>query len=98
MAMWPFNDRTVWMVVAPLFHVAGTIGVLSVVWQAGCHVVLPRFEPSTVLDCIEQHGVTQTLVVPTMMGATADMQEVEPRDVSSLTHLSFGSSQLQPGF
>jgi long-chain acyl-CoA synthetase len=94
MACWPFVSDTRWLVAAPMFHAAGTIGVLATVWAGGCHVILPGFEPGAVLDAIEREGVTSSLVVPTMMGALADEQERRPRDVASLRWLSHGSSPV----
>ena len=92
MACWPFSPETRWLVAAPMFHAAGTIGVLSTVWNAGSHIFLERFDPGVALDLIEAHRVTATLVVPTMMAALADEQRRRPRDVSSLTHLSYGGA------
>jgi long-chain acyl-CoA synthetase len=92
MACWPFTADTRWLVAAPMFHAAGTIGVLSTVWNAGSHVFLERFDPGAALDLIEARRVTATLVVPTMMAALADEQLRRPRDVSSLTHLSYGGA------
>src|SRR3954466_3595095 len=50
---WPFSAETCWLVVAPLFHAAGSIAVLSTVWNAGRHVLVPAFDPGTVLDLME---------------------------------------------
>ena len=92
MACWPFTPDTRWLVAAPMFHAAGTIGALSIIWNAGSHVFLERFDPGAALDLIEAHRVTATLVVPTMLAALAEEQRRRPRDVSSLTHLSYGGS------
>ena len=81
---WPFGPETCWLIVAPLFHAAGSIAVLATVWHGGRQVVLPAFDPDAVLDLVERHGVTATLVVPTMLAALADEQIARPRDVSSL--------------
>ena len=41
----PFRPETCWLIVAPLFHAAGSIAVLATVWHAGRHVVLPASIP-----------------------------------------------------
>lgn len=92
MACWPFTADTRWLVVAPMFHAAGTIGTLATIWAGGAQVVVPAFAPDVVLDVIEREQVTATLVVPTMMDALATEQRDRPRDVSSLRWLSHGSS------
>jgi long-chain acyl-CoA synthetase len=89
---WPFSPETVWLVTAPLFHLAGSIAVLSTVWNAGRHVILSAFEPGAVLDLIESQGVTATLVVPSMLAAMNEEQLARPRDVSSLELVSFGGA------
>ena len=94
MTCWPFTPDTRWMVVAPMFHLAGTIGVLATVWAGGRHVMLPGFDAAKALDAIERERVTATLVVPTMLAALADEQRVRPRDVSSLRWLSHGGSPV----
>ncbi|WP_018334235.1 class I adenylate-forming enzyme family protein [Actinomycetospora chiangmaiensis] len=92
MACWPFTEDTRFMVVAPMFHAAGTIGTLATIWAAGTQVIVPAFTPGGVLDVVETERVTATLVVPTMMDALAVEQRERPRDVSSLRWLSHGSS------
>jgi long-chain acyl-CoA synthetase len=89
---WPFTPDTVWLVIAPLFHAAGSLAVLATVWNAGRHVLLPNFDPGRALDLIESERVTSTLVVPTMLAAMSDEQLARPRDVSSLRFLSHGGS------
>jgi long-chain acyl-CoA synthetase len=88
----PFTADTVWLVVAPLFHAAGSIAVLSTVWNAGRHVLLGAFDPGAVLELVERERVTSTLVVPSMLAAIDDEQLVRPRDVSSLRLVSFGGA------
>jgi long-chain acyl-CoA synthetase len=89
---WPFSSDTRWLVVAPLFHAAGSIAVLATVWNAGQHVILSAFDPARALTLIEEHAVTATLVVPTMLAAMSEEQLARPRKVSSLRYLSHGGS------
>jgi long-chain acyl-CoA synthetase len=94
MACWPFTPSTRWLVVAPMFHAAGTIAVLATLWAGGRQILLPSFDAAAVLDAIEREGVTATLVVPTMMAALAEEQERNPRDASTLRWLSHGSAPV----
>jgi long-chain acyl-CoA synthetase len=89
---WPFTCDTTALIVAPMFHAAGTIGVLSTTWNAGRHVLLPSFDAAAALDLIERERVTTTLVVPTMLAGLTDEQQARPRDVSSLRFLAHGGS------
>jgi long-chain acyl-CoA synthetase len=90
----PFTPETKWLIVAPLFHAAGSIAVLSTVWSAGQQVVLPAFDPGVALDLIERQRITATVVVPTMLAAMTEEQHRDPRDVSTLRYLSHGGSPI----
>ena len=49
-AICPFTVATRWLIIAPLFHAAGSMAVLATVWNTGRNVVLPAFDaaaPST---------------------------------------------------
>jgi long-chain acyl-CoA synthetase len=94
LASYAFRTDTAWLLAAPLFHAAGSIAVLSTVWQAGNHVVLPVFDPKAGLDLIQRERITATLVVPTMLAALSDEQLARPRDVSSLKLMSHGGSPI----
>jgi long-chain acyl-CoA synthetase len=94
MVTWPFDRQTRWLVASPMFHTGGIIGTLATVWAGGTHVIMPRFDPDLAVDLIEREAVTHTLLVPTMLAATADAQLARPRDVSSLRYLSHGASPI----
>ena len=91
-AVLPFEPDTTFLVVAPMFHLAGTLGVLATVWHGGRQVVMPAFDAASALDVIERERVTVTQVVPSMLAAICDEQLERPRDVSSLRHLTFGGA------
>jgi long-chain acyl-CoA synthetase len=91
-AVLPFEQETCFLLVAPMFHLAGTLGVLATTWHAGRQVVMRAFEAGAALDLIERERVTVTQVVPSMLAAMCDEQLERPRDVSSLRHLTFGGA------
>jgi acyl-CoA synthetase (AMP-forming)/AMP-acid ligase II len=57
-------------------------------------VYLTGFEPGEWLDAVEQEGITQAMVVPTMLGRILDEQQRSPRDLSTLRHLSYGGGRM----
>ena len=68
-AAFAFGPDTRWLILAPLFHAAGSIAVLATVWNGGRQVLLATFDPGAALDLVEAEGVTATLAVPTMLAA-----------------------------
>jgi long-chain acyl-CoA synthetase len=91
-AVLPFEPETCFLLVAPMFHLAGTLAVLPTVWHAGRQVVMRAFDPAAALDLIAAETVTATQVVPSMLAAMCDEQLERPRDVSSLQYLTFGGA------
>ena len=90
----PLDPGDRFAVIAPMFHAAGSFGVIATVWTGGCHVMLPAFDPNHAVDLLEAEAVTSTLVVPTMLAAMADAQLDNPRDVGNLRELGHGGSPV----
>ena len=63
------DTDNVFLIMAPLFHAAGSNGVLGGIWSGSCQIPLKAFSPALALDLIEEHRVTHTLGVPTMIAA-----------------------------
>ncbi|MDA0179644.1 AMP-binding protein [Solirubrobacter phytolaccae] len=86
------EDR--WLHVCPMFHVAGTSNVFACVWVGATSVILPRFEPVSVLETIASRGITHSVFVPTMLAML--LEEASGFDVSSLRHLQYAASPISP--
>jgi long-chain acyl-CoA synthetase len=93
-ACWSFDTDTRWLIAAPMFHAAGSIAVLATIWNGCRHVILQSFDPARALDLIAEHGVTHTLLVPTMLAALTDEQRARPRDATSLRHIAHGGAPI----
>ncbi|MCH9674633.1 MAG: long-chain-fatty-acid--CoA ligase [Gammaproteobacteria bacterium] len=94
MKLLELDQDSVYMVMAPLFHAAGSNSVLACTWTGGVQVAVPAFTAEETLDLVARERVTDTLGVPTMMAAMAELQLTEPRDVSSLRSFAHGGSPI----
>lgn len=94
MAAVPHAADDTMLVMAPLFHAAGSNGVLANLWTGACQVMLPAFDPAEALGLIERERVTATLGVPTMLSALAEEQHARPRQVESLRFIGHGGSPI----
>ncbi len=86
------DDR--YLIVAPMFHAAGSVSVLQSILVGATQVVLPAFDAGTMLDLIQNEHITQTLGVPTMVAATVEEQLVRPREVSNFKVYAHGGSPI----
>jgi long-chain acyl-CoA synthetase len=84
----------VWLVMGPLFHASGSYHLLPCTWMGATQVFLPRFEVGAALAAMEQHGVTITFGVPTMVRALTERQRARPHDLTSLRLLGHGGSPI----
>jgi long-chain acyl-CoA synthetase len=84
----------IFLVMAPMFHAAGSVAVLATVWVGGSQVILPGFDPVAALDTIAAERITMTLGVPMMISALAEEQMVRPREVGSMRSVTHGGSPI----
>jgi acyl-CoA synthetase (AMP-forming)/AMP-acid ligase II len=88
------RDRDVWLHAGPLTHASGLF-VLPHLAAGACQVVLARFDPAAVLDLVERHRVSGTVLVPTMLERLLD-QGIAGRDLSSLARVAYAGAPMAP--
>ncbi len=81
--------------VLPLSHVFGLSSILNVCVRFGCTMsLIPRFDPTAVLDAIQRHGATIFEGVPTMFIALLEHPDLDRYDVSSLRVAISGGASI----
>ncbi len=88
----PDAPQVIDMMSAPIFHIAGTLGLFVCLVQGKQMVVLPRFDPGEWVSLVERHRVSQTFVVPTMLRRILDHPRFAGTDLTSLRSLSYGAA------
>ncbi|MDH5385078.1 MAG: long-chain-fatty-acid--CoA ligase [Candidatus Aminicenantes bacterium] len=86
------SDR--WLHVSPLFHLADAWAVWAITKMAATHVMIPAFEPKSVLKAIENQKVTLSNFIPTMVNLMVNHTEVEKYDFSSLRLIMTGGAPI----
>ncbi|KQP46163.1 long-chain fatty acid--CoA ligase [Pseudorhodoferax sp. Leaf274] len=84
------------LLVAPLFHVAGLGRLIGQSIVGGSWVTMPQFRAEIVLDAIFEHGITDTIVVPTMLQALLEAPNFDAARVQSLNRIAFGAAPMPP--
>lgn len=84
--LYPFDEHTVYLSPAPLYHAAPMGFTTTTQALGGTVVVMEKFDPESFLGLIEKHRVTLTQVVPTMFVRLLKLPEEERKrhDLSSL--------------
>ena len=79
---------------APMFHLADLGIWLAQVIRGGTHVFIPAFRPDWVLDAVQQHRISDLLLVPTMVQMFVDHPSLPDYDTSSLQSVMYGGSPI----
>jgi acyl-CoA synthetase (AMP-forming)/AMP-acid ligase II len=79
---------------APMFHASALVSVASAPVFGVRSVVLPGFEPGACLDAVQIHGVTETVLIPTMMQMLFDHPDFTPQRLASLRRIGYGAMPM----
>src|SRR5271154_5553629 len=93
-AMLPDIEDLKFLYVAGFFHFAGASALLYITMLGGTHVLLPKFEPVPAMRAIFEHGVTNMVLVPTMINMMVRHPDFERYDLSSLRTCVYGGSPM----
>lgn len=70
---------------APLFHVGGlAVHTLPLLYIGGAVVILPSFEPKSLLDAMQKHRTTVLFLVPAMWAALKNTAGIKDYDLSAM--------------
>jgi len=94
---WGMSEDFVYLHQTPMFHAASLGGILAIPAVGGLTTSVPLFTPESVLDVIEAHQVTMTVMVPTMIGMLLDHPAFRAERLKSLKVLTYGASPMPTG-
>jgi acyl-CoA synthetase (AMP-forming)/AMP-acid ligase II len=92
----PNSPDSVTLLVAPLFHVAGLGRLIGQTIVGGGWVTMPQYRPARVLQAIEHDGVSDIIVVPSMLQLLLDDPGFSAERVQGLTRIAFGAAPMPP--
>ena len=79
---------------APMFHLADSSATFAVTMLGATHAFLPAFTPEAWACAVQQHAITHTLIVPTMINAIVNLPGLERYDLCSLQQIAYGGSPM----
>ena len=82
------------LVSVPPYHIAGIANLVSNVYAGRRIVYLGAFDPPTWLGTIRREGISQAMVVPTMLARVVAHLDGRPADVPTLRTLSYGGARM----
>ncbi len=89
-----FGAESVYLHAAPMFHLANGAAMVSLLLSGGSNRMIRAFTPEAVLKAIQEEGITDVLLVPTMIQMLVDHPAVGDYDLSSVRRVSYGASPI----
>lgn len=85
------------LVSVPPYHIAGVSTILTNLYAGRRIVYLDPFDPGAWLDTVRREGVTNAMVVPTMLARIVQYLDGADADVPTLRSLAYGGAKMPAG-
>jgi acyl-CoA synthetase (AMP-forming)/AMP-acid ligase II len=82
------------LVSVPPYHIAGVANLLSNVFSGRRVVYLSDFDPGTWLATVRAEGITQAMIVPTMLARIVESIGAGTAEAPTLRSLSYGGARM----
>ena len=81
---------------APLYHIAGVTSMLNALYSGRVVVLLPQFEASAWIDCVQRHAVTHAFLVPTMLARVLEAPNFSHEAFHGVEAITYGAAPMPP--
>ena len=89
-----FSPATVYLHAAPMFHLADCSATFSLTMAAGTHTFMARFDPVAAMQTIQDRRVTNSILVPAMIGMLVNAPTIADYELTSLQGLLYGGQSI----
>ena len=90
----PITEEDVFLHAAPMFHLADGFFLLLGTTMGCTQVIVPGFEPTRVLETLQDEQIKTALLVPTMINMVVNHPRIGSYDLSHLRRLVYGASPM----
>ena len=84
----------VFLAEVPMFHAASMGAILGTPITGGQLITVPFFDPGVVLDAVEKHQTTNSIMVPTMIAMMFAHEAYAPERFRSMRRMTYGASPM----
>ena len=95
MADWDWPREIRFLALTPITHASGAM-IMPVLLKSGTYAMTQGFTPEKFIRLVEQHRITATFLVPTMIYVLLDSPARPGADLSSLQLIIYGASPMSP--
>jgi len=91
---WHFDTESINLVAMPLFHIAGSGWGFVGLYNGGTNVLMREVDPAGILQLVEEHRITNALLVPAVLQFLLMTPGIDTTDFSSLRSIVYGASPI----
>jgi fatty-acyl-CoA synthase len=95
MADWDWPAEIRFLALTPITHASGAM-IMPVLLKSGTYAMTKGFTAEKFLHLVEEHRITATFLVPTMIYVLLDSPARQGADLSSLQLVIYGASPMSP--
>jgi long-chain acyl-CoA synthetase len=89
-----FSAEAIYLHHMPMFHSMGGNAALSAAAFGTEAAAIPAFEPGAFMEAVAKHGVTETVLVPTMIAMILRHPDYAPGRLASLKRIGYGGMAM----
>jgi long-chain acyl-CoA synthetase len=91
-----YRGKAVFLHASPMFHIADFPAMFAAPVFGAAQMTLERFDALSFCTSVQTHGVTHTVLVPSMINSFCQFQELAAFNLDSLDVLAYGGSPIAP--
>ena len=91
-----YKESAVFLHASPMFHIADFPAMFAAPVFGAAQMTLPHFDPPSFCASVQANGVTHTVLVPSMINALCQFEELHAYNLESLEVLAYGGSPIAP--
>src|ERR1700743_1682239 len=91
-----YREQALFLHASPMFHIADFPAMFAAPVFGAAQMTLERFDAVSFCTSVQTHGVTHTVLVPSMINTLCQFQELGAFNLDSLDVLGYGGSPIAP--
>src|ERR1700733_12763197 len=91
-----YREKAIFLHASPMFHIADFPAMFAAPVFGAAQMTLERFDALSFCTSVQTHGVTHTVLVPSMINSLCQFEDLATFNLGSLDVLAYGGSPIAP--
>jgi acyl-CoA synthetase (AMP-forming)/AMP-acid ligase II len=91
-----YREKAIFLHASPMFHIADFPTMFAASVFGAAQITLDHFDAMSFCTSVQTHGITHTVLVPSMINTLCQFEELAAFNLDSLDVLAYGGSPIAP--